>query len=384
MTDMKTSTVKVKNRESTCHRAFFIAFFLLVPLLACIASFVLQPSPSYASQESLLYSILIPFQVDGVVKVILPDHSEQPIGTVILLPEKTKWPAYTASKWGTPGTVAASAVNAIHLLIDLEKGRGKTLSLLPSETIAPAAGPGSGLVISGKGGYGLFGGWAPPVGAPITIVSLSGAERPFSGSALPQEGESLRIDVTQMCAPYMIEIENRPGGRVFSWSKSLGQTGTIARVIRPVRGVGRFEGTLYQSVGRIRANHPGVIDISTSPEGAIGGFQIIPLNHARSSEMEGSWTMTQWLIVDSPDGKTPLSGHPPLFGGILVPGPSETERLWDLWSTYGRRPLVLCRIDGGPWTRLPEVSGRQDKALEHVTHLRIYFPVVEEPNLGLS
>lgn len=384
MTSMKTSIMKGKNRESVCRRAFFTSFLLFFSILACITSFTLKPPVSHASQESLLYSIIIPFQVDGVVKAILPDHSEQAIGTVMLLPEKTKWPAYTASKWGTPGTVAASAVNAIHLLIDIEKGRGKTLSLLPSETIAPAAGPGSGLVISGKGGYGLFGGWAPPVGATITIISPSGTERPLGGSALPQEGESLRIDVTQTCAPYMIEIENRPGGRVFSWSKSLGQTGTIARVIRPVRGVGRFEGTLYQSVGRIRANHPGVIDISTSPEGAIGGFQIIPLNHARSSEMGGSWTMTQWLIVDSPDGKTSLSGHPPLFGGILVPGPNETERLWDLWSTYGRRPLVLCRIDGGPWSRLPEVSGRQDHALEHVTHLRIYFPVVEEPNVENS
>lgn len=236
-------------------------------------------------------------------------------------------------------------------------------------------------MIEGKGGYGLFGGWAPPVGAPVTIISASGEERPFCGAILPQEGETLRIDVTRMSAPYMIEIENRPGGRVFSWSKSLGQTGVIARVIRPVRGVGRFEGTFYQSVGRLRANHPGVIDISTSPEGAIGGFQIIPLNHARSSEMAGAWTMTQWLIVDSPDGKTSLAGHPPLFGGALVPGPSETEHLWDIWSTYGRRPLVLCRVDGGPWKRLPEVSGRQDHALENVTHLRIYFPVVEEPNL---
>lgn len=356
----------------------FLRALIFAGLLSC-----LFPLTGLGASEPdpLLYSIEIPFQVGGSVKAVLPDHSEQPLGAVLMLPEKSKWPAYTASKWGTPGTVAASAVNAIHLLVGIDRGRGRTLSLLPADTIAPAAGPGSSIVIEGKGGHGLFGGWAPPVGAPVTLVSPNGEENPFTGLELPREGDLLRIDVTRMSAPYMIEIENRPGGRVFSWSRAPGQTGIIARVLRPVRGVGRFEGTLYQSVGRLRANHPGVVDISTSPEGAIGGFQIIPFAHSKSTEMSGAWTMTQWLVIDSPDGKKSLAGQPPLFGGALVPGPSETERLWDIWSTYGRRPLVLCRIDGGPWSRLPEATGRQDTALEHITHFRIYFPIVEEPNL---
>lgn len=276
--------------------------------LVLLYGLVFTPASAQAATPQLLYSILLPFQVGGTVKVILPDGSEQPIGTVEMLPEKTRWPAYTATRWGTPGTVAASAVNAIHLLIDIEKGRGRTLSLLPSETIAPAAGPGSALVVTGKGGYGLFGGWAPPVGSPVTVISASGEERPLNGGSIPREGETLRIEVNNFCSPYMIEIENRPGGRVFAWSRAAEQSGVIARVIRPVRGVGRFEGTLFQSVGRLRANHPGVIDISTSPEGAIGGFQIIPFNHAHSAEMEGAWQRTQWLIIDSPDGKLPLPG----------------------------------------------------------------------------
>ncbi|NLI96419.1 MAG: hypothetical protein GX436_06890 [Synergistaceae bacterium] len=370
---MRKKPLGSKSPSST--KRFLIALLLIFGIL-----FQVTP-PTQAETPRLLYSIFIPFQVGGIVSVRFPDGSEQSIGQVGLLPEKTRWPAYTASRWGTPGTVAASAVNAIHLLIDIEKGRGRTLSLLPSETVAPAAGPGSALVVEGKGGYGLFGGWAPPVGAPVTVISASGEERPLNGGLLPKEGEVLRIDVNSLCSPYMIEIENRPGGRVFSWSRSVEQSGVIARVLRPVRGVGRFEGTLFQSVGRLRANHPGVIDISTSPEGTIGGFQIIPFNHAHSAEMEGAWQKTQWLIIDSADGKTPLTGRPPLFGGILVPGPRETEQLWDLWSTYGRRPLILCRIEGGPWTGLPEAIGKQDNALERVTHLRLYFPVVEEPNL---
>jgi len=43
------------------------------------------------------------------------------------------------------------------------------------------------------------------------------------------------------------------------------------------------------------------------------------------------------------------------------------------------RPRVLARRGGGPWDHLPAVSGRQDKALEDVTHLRLYFPFWDEP-----
>ena len=35
---------------------------------------------------------------------------------------------------------------------------------------------------------------------------------------------------------------------------------TAARVVRPVGGVGRFGGTEFQRIGRIRASHTGVID----------------------------------------------------------------------------------------------------------------------------
>jgi hypothetical protein len=179
--------------------------------------------------------------------------------------------------------------------------------------------------------------------------------------------------------PYMVEFENRPGGRVTAWSEASGAE-VIARVIRPVGGTGRFEGTLFQNAGRVRANHSGVIDVSTSPHGEIGGFQIIPWDHAlHSKEMQGAWSMTQWMIIAHPDGHSMLGGTAPLFTGGLVPGAFDKETLWDLWSTYGRKPLVLARLNGGEWGKLPLSSGRDDNALKEVTHLRIYFPITEEP-----
>ena len=351
----------------------------LVPLMLLVL-LALPGSPGHASSGTPedLFSLEIPLSLDGTARVLLPDGSAREVGRVVLLPEKTRWPSYTASRWGKGGSVAASAVNALHLLVDVEGGKGRTLSLIPRQTIAPAAGPGASVVLDSPAGTGIFGAWAPPVGTPVLVRSPDGTEAPLSGSRIPKVGDTLVIRVPRSEVPYLVDIENRPGGRVFAWSRSRGAE-LVGRVIRPVRGGGRFEGTLYQDRGRLRANHPGVIDISTSPHGVVGGFQILPLDHGRSSEMQGAWTLTQWLVVAAPDGTSPLVGTPPLFSGGLVPGPAEGEGLWDLWSTYGRRPLVLCRIEGGPWVKLPEAAGRQDQALEGLTHLRIYFPVTDEP-----
>jgi hypothetical protein len=195
---------------------------------------------------------------------------------------------------------------------------------------------------------------------------------------LPSEGDTLVFKVYEEDVPYMVDFENRPGGRVLAWGR--GAPGVIARVIRPLGGVGRFEGTMFQWRSRLRANHAGVIDISTSDYGTVGGFQIIPWDHAlKSKEMQGAWGATQWMIIAPSDGKSMLGGAAPLFDGGLVPGPSRGERLWDLWSTYGRKSLALVRIDGGGWTMFPDASGKSDDALKRVTHIRIYFPQSAEP-----
>ena len=67
----------------------------------------------------------------------LPDGSVTELGVVRALPVKTNWPAYTASKWGTPQTVCATAVNAIHILTNAEKDKGRIFSLVPTVTVAP-------------------------------------------------------------------------------------------------------------------------------------------------------------------------------------------------------------------------------------------------------
>jgi len=356
----------------TIQATAFVMIFLLFSAVATI--------PALANEEPpFLYIIRIPFNVSDDVTAETADGAVVSIGKIKALPQTTRWPSYTASAWGKPSEVCASAVNALHMLVSVEKEKGRTMSIIPSETIAPAAGAGASVVITSQAGTGIFGAWAPPVGSKIEVLKKGTKEiHPLSLSNLPKKGDTLIITVLKETYGYMVEIENRPGGRVIEWSKNGYQL--IGHVIKPLAGTGRFEGTLFQKTGALRANHCGVIDFSSSPRGAIGGFQIIPWDHALlSKEMQGSWDMTQWMIIGPADGKSMMGGTGPLFKGILIPGPSDGESLWDIWSTYGRKSLMLVRVNGGAWQKLPEAIGRNDYALKEITHLRIYFPFTDEP-----
>jgi hypothetical protein len=347
-------------------------------LFACVAFLLVAlPIPARAETAREIYEIELPFELGAAVRAVLPNGETRELGRVSELPERTRWPSYTASAWGHSGAVTASAVNAVHILISVEDGQGRTMSVIPRETIAPAAGPGAAIVLDCRAGESFFGAGAPPAGTRITV--RSGTSVHPLGEYLPKEGDVLIFKVYEKNAPYMVDFENRPGGRVVAWRR--GGADVIARVIRPLGGTGRFEGTLYQWRSRVRANHSGVIDISTSDYGTIGGFQIIPWDHAlNSKEMQGAWGATQWMIIGPVDGKSMMGGTAPLFAGGLVPGPSRKERLWDMWSTYGRKSLVMARIDGGSWGMLPPSAGKADESLKSVTHLRIYFPRTTKPN----
>ena len=344
-------------------------FIFTVLILFCISC------SCYASENFI--ELRIPCNVGSEVQAVMPNGEIISLGHVLMTPSKTNWPAYTASKWSSPSSVCASAVNAIHILIRVENDRGRIISLVPSVTVAPAASRGSFFSLDMPAGTGIFGGFAPLTGSKVTVMH-EGTEHELTD--VPEENDTLiiRTSLSSESGVYMCDIENRSAGRVIAYD-SRGPK-VIARVIRPVHGVGRFGGSIYQNRGRIRASHSGVIDTATAPRDILGGIQIMPLKHALTSpEMINAWVLTQWMIIaplpDMPD----LEGHAPLFRSALVPGAQLNDKLPDLWSHYGRRPLVLCRRDGGNWEMLPEVSGKVDDALNDVTHLRLYFPTWNEP-----
>jgi len=327
-----------------------------------------------------LFTIQVPLEPGRQVRVLFPWGESRQVGQVVSIPRATVFPAFDASKWGRPGCVTAVGVNVIHLLLDVENGRGRMISLLPTHTIAPAARPAGAVLIEATGGSGLFGAWAPPVGTPVTAIDEKGARSPLSTESL-KTAKVLEISVPARAdCPYYVDIENRLEGQVsVVWPD---RTEVVAKVVHPVTGVGGFEGSQFQDTGRLRANHPGVVCFSTTPAGEMGGFQIIPLVHAKSEFMRMSWTEPEWMILEPVIPERSSPGREPLFSGFLVPGPNPRDGAEAVWEKIVRIPYLMVRIDGGDWVPLPEVRERDNGPgciLRRVTHLRIVYPFLLSP-----
>jgi hypothetical protein len=303
---------------------------------------------------------------------------------------------YTASKWAPMSAVAATAVNAIHLRTgyNAKDDKGVVFSLLPKELLTVAGeklqsflSKESSIYTDIAGGTAIFGGhWAPILGNPL-FKDEAGTLTPLPTGYVPQAGDVFVIRVLQPRDwPRAIIFENRFGGFITleGWD---GRERVIGQVLKPVVGVGRFTGTQYADIGRLRANHNGVIDISVSRYGQIGGFQILPREHAMSPEMVRARSMTQWMVVGPLDARDPSwEGTAPLFRDYLLP--SWVDADWESPDWKARvtsRVLIDVRLKDGPWTSMPRFAFDPDMAkpfpdwantaLQDVTHVRILLPV---------
>lgn len=339
----------------------------------CFAWVLGFPSGAFAQGE--LFTVRIPLERGRQVRVEEGGMSIQ-MGQVLSTPIRPLYPAFGASRWGKVGTVVASAVNAVHVLVGLKGGRGAVVSLIPSYTMAPASRPFSAVVVDGVGGSGLFGAYCPPVGTPVTGVLKDGSEVPLDEGVLKEVVEIRYRVMPPSGAPLWVDLENRLGGRVEAVYPSGAKV--IGEVVHPVSGIGFFEGSHYQGVGRIRANHPGVVCVSTSPPGEMGGFQIVPEEHARSHEMKPAWYEPQWLIVRSLGGGA-APGTKPLFSGYLMPGPSDRDQRVGPLEALSVAS-VKVRRSGGDWEDMPKASSEAEGVfLKDVTHIRILYPRFSGP-----
>jgi hypothetical protein len=320
----------------------------------------------------------------------------QSVGRVARYTTQVTRKGYTASKWVSPGHVAATAVNAIHISAgyNAEDDRGVVFSLLPRELLsAPSTyssflSPDSSIYTDMPAGEGIFGGGgAPFVGNSVCLQSADGIV-PIEDGYIPARGDVLLIIVDRpQRYPIAAEFENRPGGRA-DLIYADGSRDQLGWVVKPVWGIGRFLGGIYTGIGRVRANHAGVIDISTSLVGDLGGFQIIPFGHSISSEMGNAWKLTQWMIV-APlgDGATLWDGITPLFSQHLRPDylPDDLYAAdWErrLLSRFaadvdlgsGWQPMPAIQLSPDPNAPLPPWAGN---ALKGMQKLRILFPLAE-------
>jgi hypothetical protein len=286
-------------------------------------------------------------------RVIFPDGMAIDAGKIRSIPIKSRYPGFTASKYGIGGQVIASAANAHHIQVSVEGGEGRTISLIPSETFVAASGMGTSFVVEGVGGAGLWGEYAPFVGSPVYIINQAGMPVLFNSMDLFKYAAALEIRVYRPAGEVdYIEIENKAGG--LAWYHDGKGDHQFAVVESGVTGTGRFEGSLYQSLGKVRANHPGVICVSTTEKYDIGGFQIVPLTHTYSKEMQKTRRMSQYIVLRGVDFED-LTGHAPFFRDFIRPGTS-----------------VMCKI-AGQWRELPLVSGLTENTLAEIEGFRIFL-----------
>jgi hypothetical protein len=296
----------------------------------------------------------------------------QEIGHVIKPAFDFKEKGFTASKWGMASSVVASAVNALHL----KKGnaastnRGTIVSVLPDFEGAVCS---SCIRTSIAAGTSIFGSdLAPYVGNPVYYLTKNKQIVPlFSRQSIELEDEIMIQVLKPQQSPTQIVFENKFNGDVLIYYPNK-RPEVIAKVIKPVMGVGRFAGGQFTGMSRIRANHPGVIDISLSSLDSLGGFQIIPAKHGMSEEMYKAITFSQWLVVGGLQGED-LTGKAPLFRGFLKPSWLNTNR----GSNYVVQGKKNERWQTLPVSRLNLKKPLQKKDhffLKDFTAFRILFP----------
>jgi hypothetical protein len=378
-----------------------IGLSLTPPPAYCVLAGASGPSPEVLAENAAALQEIGRIRIEntpGGVVAVNHNGAWRPLGRVLRQAEKLDLRGFSASRWAPPGTVAATAVNALHIKVaqNEQEDRGITLSVLPLE-FAPgsrqpfeeASIPAASIFTDIPSGTAIFGGDdAPFVGDPV-FVERGAALVPLPRDYVPARGDVLVVSIR--CPkqyPSQLVFENRFGGFIYLEYPN-GDRKTIGEVLRPVIGIGRFVGGLWAGIGRIRANHPGVIDISTSLIGEIGGFQIIPANHAMDPETTYVRRLTQWMVVGPLDARDPSwEGVAPLFLHYLRPKYNQADLYADDWQErlLGRF-LADVKING-QWQAMPHLSlgtsanvplpAWADTALENVEAVRIMFPLEPE------
>lgn len=232
--------------------------------------------------------------------------------------------------------------------------------------------PGASAILTDiPAGTAIFRELAPLVGDEVRLEKPDGSTAHLSPDWTPSDADVLIIRCAEPSnPPTQFDFENRRGGSV-SLRRADGSEEQIGRVVQPVRGVGRFDGTAYTGVGAVNTNHGGVITISTAPgvrpadEGTPperrGGFEIQPVQHAATQP-----DMPQAMIVAPMDEAFTLEGAEPLFRGVLALGDGSS--------------VAQVRRGSSEWEPMPEIVGKVDDAFlrpqggEPVTELRILRP----------
>lgn len=328
-----------------------------------------QATPEKKDEKVELYRLRIVNRRLGTIQVSCDEGESWHLVGRVTQPCTGASEGYIAAEYAPRGSVAAVAVHGIRIRVsgeDPQLHAPLVLGIAPLEYSGDKANFGYGGHQAGNvgmktdipAGTSIFRELAPLPGNLVYIESKTGRLLPLPSDFRPTgQGESLVIPVI---APVNrlteLQIENRLGGVVKATFVG-GESRVVTNVVKPVLGVGRFDGTSYTGVGRINTAHTGVITVSTAPidsrlpegEGKErrGGFQISPVWHNGRTEEHDAPMMLLFGALDA-DGKPAkrrreLEGTAPLF----------LEHI----GLFGTNTVVDCQIDGGAWEPLPTVLG---------------------------
>ncbi|MDI6732137.1 MAG: hypothetical protein QME05_06210 [Candidatus Margulisbacteria bacterium] len=369
-----------------------IGFILLASAaLAFLQTRGVSPAVKYENHPHFveIFRVKIENTVGGTIEVSRDEGLHwSPMGQVVRPADKNNPKSFAAAKWIGAGRVAATAVNAIHVKAGEKDKDTAIFSILPSDFIVPDDdyksyfNASSSIYTNIPAGESLFGGeYAPYVGNLVMLSRPGSAVISLPAGYIPALGDKIFM-IADCPADYPREIvfENRAGGKI-SIKYFSGVEKVIGEVIQPVAGIGRFEGSEYAGPGRIRANHPGVIDVSVSLSGKIGGFQIVPPLHGSFAQKRPQWMIIGPVNVNDPS----LEGIAPFFRYFLRPANVQVKPEDEDWmQKMAGRFLVEVKIkDSSKWQAMPIYSldktislpSWANSALEKVSDIRILFPV---------
>jgi len=305
--------------------------------------------------------------------------------------------SYTASKWAKNSSVAAAAVNSIHIRTgyDADTEHAAIFSILPKEfnnintdNYYSYLNLTSAILTDIKGGSEIFGGkFSPILSSSVFLMTDDYTAESLPEKYMPKPGDTFAIIVTKRTDNIKeIVFENKIDGRIYINTTDRKRETVIGKVTHPISGIGRFEGGIYAKQGQIRANHNGVICISASNYGDIGGFQIIPIEHSKSSEMVNDSSRPQWMVVEYIDGIETV-GEFPLFYGLLSPVSNDSHITDKYWGYTSLQKSIIVNIKkNGKWEKMPKFSLNKDlslplqefanSALADVEAIRIILPEI--------
>ncbi|MGO8671467.1 MAG: hypothetical protein ACLQVD_08920 [Capsulimonadaceae bacterium] len=287
---------------------------------------------------------------------------------------------YLASGYAAPGTVAAVAVHGLRIRVgDLTSAYPKLINILPLEFAQTPVFFGghiagdSGIYTDIAAGTSIFRDLSPYSGNPVLLTARDGSEADLPTNYHPAVGDILTIIVKRPANPLVeVDFPNVKNMPVLA-KYSDGTIRTLTTVLKPVYGIGRYDGTSYTGVGAINTSHTGVLTISTAPvtesqllEGVgperRGGFQITPSYH--NTQSDEAWAASVMVLGRKHmETEVDLEGTPPLFLGYFDLGwmPDDPDHSWRAQVQYGK-PV---------WQPMPQVIGTNNDAMRRVTAIRV-------------